>query len=179
MTWFQVWFWFTITAAAFIGWELWRAPLQDWRDDPTSHNYTTTDSAACLLCGYREGDHYKNGMGKYKDVPKRTWSDYDWAGRIIDAWLRNTVAHQPCEGTGTLPTAKSYNPETGVETILHRSKSCPGPHVEILTLANCCTNPPCGHTTVLFADPDRIHQWADPNEWALTLPLPPGWNHDA
>jgi len=55
----QVWFWFTITAAIFVGWELSRAPLQDWRDDPTSHNYTTrTDSAACLLCGYKETDHY-------------------------------------------------------------------------------------------------------------------------
>jgi len=62
MSWFQVWFWYTITAAIFIGWELWRAPLQDWRDDPTSHNFTEPGGdmegdAACCLCGYLDEDH--------------------------------------------------------------------------------------------------------------------------
>ena len=56
MSWFQVWFWFTITAAAYIGWELSRAPLQDWRDDPTSHNYTESDTG-CVLCRFPETWH--------------------------------------------------------------------------------------------------------------------------
>ena len=58
----QVWFWFTITAAIFVGWELSRAPLQDWRDDPTSHQFVEPcgdmeGDAACWLCGYLDEDH--------------------------------------------------------------------------------------------------------------------------
>jgi len=94
----------------------------------------------------------------------------------IDAWLRATVAHQPCNGTGEVVIGQYADEhETGHMGMVDQYGECPGPHTQITISEPVGAFGTDEIMDVLFADPDRIHQWTDPNEWALTLPLPPGW----
>ena len=95
--------------------------------------------------------------------------------QIIDTYLRASVACPQCQGTGTVTEEGSWGPD-----------ECPGPHTEI-TITKPGVDPPQsksqlrrykaqGAIEILYADPDRIIVYPDPDiRLKAVLPLPPGW----